>query len=133
MVLAHLGQELPEMTLRDLCECDDDGTFQSKAIECAKHYGFHNSYWAYVGFDDLEAELKRGLFPIVFLQLSSSYGVNTHAVVVTAIDAEVVEMLDPHPVFGGERTMGKRQFIQNWLPMNGLTILIHSKLIDVDT
>lgn len=73
----------------------------------------------------MKAELKRGLFPIVFLQLSSSYGVNKHAVVVTAIDADVVEVLDPHPVFGGERSIEKAQFTQDWLAMNGLTILIH--------
>jgi ABC-type bacteriocin/lantibiotic exporter with double-glycine peptidase domain len=124
MVLAHLGQELPEMTLRDLCECDDEGTFQSKAVECAKHYGFLDSYWAYIGFDDLEASLKRGLYSVVYLELSSSYGLNKHAVVVTGIDADVVEVLDPHPVFGGERSMEKSQFIQGWLAMNGLTILI---------
>jgi ABC-type bacteriocin/lantibiotic exporter with double-glycine peptidase domain len=124
MVLAHLGQELPEMTLRDLCECDDEGTFQSKAVECAKHYGFLDSYWAYIGFDDLEASLKRGLYSVVYLELSSSYGLNKHAVVVTGIDADVVEVLDPHPVFGGARSMEKSQFIQGWLAMNGLTILI---------
>jgi ABC-type bacteriocin/lantibiotic exporter with double-glycine peptidase domain len=124
MVLAHLGQELPEMTLRDLCECDDEGTFQSKAVECAKHYGFLDSYWAYIGFDDLEASLKRGLYSVVYLELSSSYGLNKHAVVVTGIDADVVEVLDPHLVFGGERSMEKSQFIQGWLAMNGLTILI---------
>lgn len=124
MVLAYLGQELPEMTLRDLCECDDEGTFQSKAVECAKYYGFLDSYWAYVGFDDLEAELKRGLFPIVYVELSSSYGLYKHAVIVTGIDADVVEVLDPHPVFGGERSMERRQFSQGWLAMNGLAILI---------
>lgn len=121
MVLAYLGQEIPEMTLRDLCECDDEGTSPSKVVECAKYYGFLDSYWAYVGFDDLEAELKRGLFPIVYIELSSRYGLHKHAVVVIAIHADVVEVLDPD---GGERGMERRQFSQGWLAMNGLAILI---------
>jgi ABC-type bacteriocin/lantibiotic exporter with double-glycine peptidase domain len=124
MVLAHLGKELPEISLRELCECDDEGTFQTKAVECAKHYGFLDSCWAYIGFDDLEASLKRGLYPVVYLELSSSYGVSKHAVVVTAIDAEVVEVLDPDPLSGGERSMERWQFSQGWLAMNGLAILI---------
>jgi ABC-type bacteriocin/lantibiotic exporter with double-glycine peptidase domain len=124
MVLAYLGQELPEITLRDLCECDDEGTVQSKAVECAKHYGYLDSYWAYIGFDDLKAQLKRGLFPIVYVELSSNYGLYRHAVIVTGIEADVVEVLDPHPVFGGERKMERRQFSQDWLAMKGLTILI---------
>jgi len=124
MVLAYLGQELPEMTLRDLCECDDEGTFPSKAVECATHYGFVDSYSAYLGIDDLEAELKHGRFPIVYLELSSSYGLYKHAVIVTGIDADVVEVLDPDRVFGGERSMERRQFSQGWLAMNGLAILI---------
>lgn len=112
------------MTLRDLCECDDEGTFQSKAVECAKHYGFLDSYCAYLGFDELEAELKRGLFPIVYLELSSSYGLHKHAVVVTGIGVEVVDVLDPHAVFGGERSMETSQFLQSWLALKGLTILV---------
>jgi ABC-type bacteriocin/lantibiotic exporter with double-glycine peptidase domain len=124
MVLAYLGQELPEITLRDMCECDDEGTFQSKAVECARHYGFVDSYSAYLGIDDLEAALKQGRFPIVYLELSSSYGLYKHAVVVTQIEVDVIEVLDPHQVFGGERRMAKSLFVQAWLAMNGLAILI---------
>ena len=124
MVLAHLGHEIPEISLRDLCRCDDDGTFQSDAVECAKHYGFVNSYWSFLQLDDLEAELRRGLFPIAYLELSFRYGLHRHAVVVTDMDSEMVEVLDPHTVFGGKRSIERKQFSQAWLAMNGLTILI---------
>ena len=121
MVLAHLGHEVPEITLRDLCECDDEGTFHSKAVECAKHYGFVDSYSAYLGFGDLEAQLTRGLFPIVYLELLFSYGLHKHAVVVTSMGADVVEILDPHR---GEWGMQRKQFGQAWVAMKGLTILV---------
>src|SRR2546428_6412429 len=56
VLVASLGHEVPEITLRQLCECDDEGTTKSKAVDCAKHYGFVELFSAYLHLEELEAE-----------------------------------------------------------------------------
>ena len=114
----------PEITLRQLCECDDEGTRKSKAVECAKQYGFLDSFWAYLRFEELESELSRGLYPIVYLQQSASSTGFQHAVVVAEIGIEQIQVLDPHPIFGGENGMAKDEFNRAWRGTSGLTILV---------
>ena len=124
VLVASLGHEVPEITLRQLCECDDEGTTKSKAVDCAKHYGFVELFSAYLHLEELEAELARGLYPIVYLQPSLSSAQDQHAVVVTEIAPDLVHVLDPHPLFGGERDLKKEDFNRAWRSMNGLTILV---------
>ena len=124
MVLASLGHEVPEITLRQLCECDDEGTAKSRAVECARHYGFVDSFSAYLHLEELQGELARGLYPIVYLQLVFGDLRFQHAVVVTEVSSAEVRVLDPHQVFGGERELSHDDFNRAWRAMNGLTIVI---------
>lgn len=124
MVLASLGREVPEITLRQMCECDDEGTSISKAVECAKRYGFIGSFRAYLHFEELRAELERGRFPVVYLQPTSVVPQDLHSVVVTDIRADQVLVLDPHNLFGGSIELDREDFTRQWQAINGLTIII---------
>lgn len=124
MVLAYLGHEVPEITLRQLCECDDEGTRKSKAIECAKQFGFLDSFSAYLHLEELKAELDRGLFPIVYLQPSETSPRDHHSVVVVEIVADLVFVLDPHWLLGGEHDLKAEDFNRAWRATNGLTLII---------
>jgi ABC-type bacteriocin/lantibiotic exporter with double-glycine peptidase domain len=123
MVLSVLGHDVPEITLRQLCECEDDGTSASKVIECVKSFGLVNSFIAYLNRAELEFELERGLFPIVYVQIPQGQA-SPHAVVVTDVDSERVEVLDPDRFYGGERNIAKEEFYRLWRETGGLTILI---------
>ena len=68
--------------------------------------------------DELQNELSNGLFPIVYLRLSSQ---NTHAVVVTEITKKEISVLDPEI---GERNFDLSQFVEYWSSTRGLTLLI---------
>ena len=122
MVLASLGQDVSEVPLRQLCECDDEGTLSWKAIDCAKHYGLVNSFEAYLHLEELSAELGRGKYPVVYLRLFNP--TSQHAVVVIEVESDWVRVLDPRPLMGGERRMKKDDFQRAWNAMNGLTLVI---------
>jgi ABC-type bacteriocin/lantibiotic exporter with double-glycine peptidase domain len=121
MVLESYGYVVPEITLRELCECDDDGTFPSKVIEAAKHFGLSGSHLANLLYDELREELARGLHPIVYLYLSSHQLRQLHSVVVVEIVGEQVHVLDPSI---GERTFSNVDFERAWILANRRTIII---------
>lgn len=107
MVLESYGYVVPEIILRELCECDDSGTFPSKIIEAAKHYGLSRSHLANLLFDELREEIERGLYPIVYLNLSSQQLRHLHSVVVIEIVGNQIHVLDP---LIGERTFSNVDF-----------------------
>ena len=120
MVLRSCGQEVTEKELRDLCDCDDDGTRPRKALECATHYGF-DAIEAFLDISTLRKELIAGAYPITYLELEGPYGSTRHAVVVTGITHTSVQMLDPSL---GERDLMMENFVDAWQVTNGQTLLI---------
>lgn len=122
MVLASLGHDIPEIQLRELCECDDEGTSKSKAVECLRNLGFPDSDWGHFRLEDLEEELGQGGHPIVCLEFS--HQPYQHAVVVISITKDHVQVLDPDRLLGGERDLSIQNFIRAWRGTKGLAILI---------
>jgi uncharacterized protein YvpB len=73
---------------------------------------------------ELIMELNAELYPIVFVNLLPIDGVNEpHAVVVTAIDDNNVNICDP---LKGERLLPRSTFDTAWAMMKNLAILVQS-------
>jgi ABC-type bacteriocin/lantibiotic exporter with double-glycine peptidase domain len=121
MVLETYGHVVPEITLRQLCECDDEGTIPSKIIEAARHYNLSKSYQANLQFNELQKELARGLHPIVYLKLTINNLRQLHSVVVVEISRDQVHLLDP---FIGARSLSLANFNQAWSQANRITIIL---------
>jgi ABC-type bacteriocin/lantibiotic exporter with double-glycine peptidase domain len=121
MVLESYGHVVSEFELRQRCECDDEGTFPSKVVEAAQHYGLSGSHLANLLFDELREELARGLHPIVYLVLSAQQSRQLHSVVVVEIAGNQVHVLDP---LIGERAFSDVDFERAWTFANRSTIII---------
>src|SRR5215213_5558053 len=117
MILESYGHAVSEVELRELCACDDEGTYPSKICAVAKHYGLVNSCSLYLHLDDLKEELARGLYPIVYLELVSGQLRYVHSVVVVEITDDQVQVLDPEI---GERAFNIEDFNRAWSAKNGL-------------
>jgi ABC-type bacteriocin/lantibiotic exporter with double-glycine peptidase domain len=117
MVLAGLGIERSESELRALCDCTPFGTEALNAVNIARQLGFLGTSKHTLSPDELETQVRQGLYPIVF--------VNTlpggHALVVIAIDPAWVSVYDP---LHGERDLSRATFESAWAMMHGLTILV---------
>jgi ABC-type bacteriocin/lantibiotic exporter with double-glycine peptidase domain len=121
MVLESYGHVVPEITLRQLCECDDEGTSAARIIQAARHYNLSKSYQANLQFDELQEELARGLYPIVYLNLTINNLRQLHSVVVVEISEDQVRLLDP---FIGERSLSFADFNRAWAQANRITIIL---------
>lgn len=121
MVLESYGHIVPEIELRQQCECDDEGTFPSKIVEVARQHGLAKSSLEYLQLNELKDEISRRRHPIVYLELTFGQLRYVHSVVVVEIDDEQVHLLDPEI---GERSLTIEDFNRAWLAKNGLTIII---------
>lgn len=94
MVLATYEFEISEAYLRQLCECEEDGTTPSNAIRAIKECGFE-AQTGYLNLNDLRHEIDTGIFPICYLKIQSDNHFYNHAVVVLLISDSEVTVNDP--------------------------------------
>jgi ABC-type bacteriocin/lantibiotic exporter with double-glycine peptidase domain len=122
MVLAGLGVVMSEVDLRQLCDCTIFGTDAFQAVKAGRMLGFPKAMKGNLSFLELDHELQKRLYPIVYVNLLPVDGVDTNpAMAVVAADQYFVSVYDPHV---GERSLSRLTFKQAWKMSNGLTILI---------
>lgn len=123
MVLASFGVLKTEQELCVLCDCNAWGTDAFKLVEAARNLGFTNTRKYNLTWDELKAELDRGLYPIVYIrtQLAPDTLFQEHAIVVTEITKDEVRILDPTR---GETSFLQTNFLHEWGLMRQLTILV---------
>jgi len=118
MVLASRGQIHTESELRSLCDCTELGTDAFNLVEAARSLGFPGTRKYNLTFAELGTELRRGIYPIVYLRTQV---LQEHAVVVMEITEDQVRMLDPTR---GEHACSHADFLRDWELMRRLTILV---------
>ncbi len=122
MVLADKGYIVSEFVLRERCDCTFLGTDALTAVDALRAMGFSNSSKCTLLLTELMMELNAGCYPIVFLNLLPIDGVNNpHAMVVTAVDDDSVNVYDP---LQGERLLPRSTFDTAWAMMRSLVILV---------
>ena len=122
MVLHSFGVEAAESELRELCDCTSFGTEALKAIDAARRLGFTQTAKHTLTLAELQRELARGLYPIVYLNLLPLDGVKgEHAVVVVAQGKDFITIYDP---LRGERKIARPVFAAAWAVMRNLAILL---------
>jgi ABC-type bacteriocin/lantibiotic exporter with double-glycine peptidase domain len=125
MVLSTLGCQVDEARLRQLADCSPFGTNAFQLIEAARHLGFSNSCkHTLASLEELGELIEQGFFPIVYIDLwpvKGGVSGQQHALVVLAVEAEKVIVLDP---FEGERELTHPEFLAAWREMRFLTIVI---------
>ena len=122
MVLASFGRELSEAALRVLCDCTPFGTEALKVVDAVRQLGFPATGKHTLSLDELAAQVRRGLFPIVFVNMLPIDGITDgHALVVVRIDQTDIAVYDP---LRGERHLPRATFVSAWAMMHNLTILI---------
>lgn len=124
MVLASLGVFKSEEELREMCDCTTlEGTGALKAVDAARASGFSGTRKRNLIFDDLIAELERGLFPITYVEMSlpPHKFAQKHALVVIGIEGDEIRALDPAR---GEIAFSKDEFLVEWNLTRRLAILI---------
>jgi ABC-type bacteriocin/lantibiotic exporter with double-glycine peptidase domain len=122
MVLASLGRELSEAVLRALCDCTPFGTEALKVVEAVRQLGFPATGKHTLSIGELEAQVRQGLYPIVFVNtLPIDEITGGHALVVVGINQTDIAVYDP---LHGERHLPRATFASAWAMMHDLTILI---------
>lgn len=122
MVLASLGIQRSELELRVLCDCTPLGAEALKAVDAARQLGFSGTGKHTLSFDELDAQVRRGLYPIAFVNTLPIDGILAgHALVVMAIDQRRVSIYDP---LHGERYLPQATFESAWAMMHNLAILV---------
>lgn len=123
MVLESLGMVMSEAELRDKCQTDFMGTRFNLLVRAAKDLGFDKSQSATLSLEELQSELNRGFFPIVYIKdrLAENQPYQQHAVVVIEISESEVVTLDP---FRGEYTFPLEDFARKWGAARWQAILI---------
>ena len=122
MVLASFGRKLSEAALRVLCDCTPFGTEALQAVHAMRQLGFPDTGKHTLSLDELAAQVRQGLFPIVFVNMLPIDGITDgHALVVVRIDQRGVAVYDP---LHGERHLPRATFTSAWAMMHNLTILI---------
>jgi ABC-type bacteriocin/lantibiotic exporter with double-glycine peptidase domain len=122
MVLASFGHELSETALRELCDCTPFGTEAFKVVDAVRQLGFPATGKHTLSLDELIAQVRQGLYPIVFVNTLPIDGITDgHALVVVGIDQTDIAVNDP---LHGERHLPRATFVSAWAMMHNLTILI---------
>ena len=126
MILEANGREFPEAELRRLCECEEDGTPPSKALQAAEQLGFTQSRHGNLEIDELQVELARGLYPIAFVEIKAGIFRGKHAVVVIEIANNKVKLLDPlmRREQDGRRELALEDFQRMWAAKGNQTLLV---------
>jgi ABC-type bacteriocin/lantibiotic exporter with double-glycine peptidase domain len=125
MVLESFGHPVPEAYLRQLFECDEDGTSPSKVVAAVEeHFGL-KAKTGYLTMNELQEGISRGLHPIVYLDLLEQGIQNAHAVIVDKIIEDKVHVLDPYyDENDGLRIFDLADFNRAWMAVFGRTIII---------
>ena len=122
MVLASLGHEVTEATLRTLCDCTVFGTEALKAVDAMRQLGFTSTMKQTCAMEDLRQQLQGGHWPIVFVNTLPITGQrNAHAVVVVEVGSAQLTVYDP---LDGERVLPQAPFLTAWAMMHNLALLI---------
>jgi hypothetical protein len=87
MVLASFGRELLEAELRALCDCTPFGTEALNAVDGVRQLGFPATGKYTLWRDERAAQVRQGLYPIVFVNTLPIDGITDgHALMVVGID-----------------------------------------------
>jgi ABC-type bacteriocin/lantibiotic exporter with double-glycine peptidase domain len=123
MVLSAYGVEVSENDLRKACGWDPLlSTSSTAVVTAAGQMGFTRSREGYgLRLYDLRDLLRRGVFPILSIQLQPYGLIGNHAQVVVSITAGHIEVYDP--LLGPMRTQ-HRTLDEAWKLGGYLTILI---------
>jgi ABC-type bacteriocin/lantibiotic exporter with double-glycine peptidase domain len=122
IVLASLGLELSEAALRTLCDCTPFGTEALKAVDAARQLGFPQTVKHTLPTRELEAQVRRGIYPIVFVSTLPIDGIKGgHALVVIDMDQAGVSVYDPQQ---GERLLPRTTFDYAWVMIHNVAILV---------
>ena len=122
MVLASLGHEVAEVTLRTLCDCTVFGTEALKAVDAMRQLGFTRTTKQTCTMEELSQQLQGGHWPIVVVNMLPITGQrNAHAVVVVEVGSAQLTVNDP---LDGERVLPQTTFLMAWAMMHNLTLLI---------
>jgi ABC-type bacteriocin/lantibiotic exporter with double-glycine peptidase domain len=122
MVLAHLGREVTEATVRTVCDCTVFGTEALKAVDAMRQLGFRGTTKQTCTLEELRELVLRGQWPIVFVNTLPITGErNAHAVVVVEVASAQLTVYDP---LDGERGLSQATFLTAWAMMHNLTLLI---------
>jgi ABC-type bacteriocin/lantibiotic exporter with double-glycine peptidase domain len=122
MVLASFGRELSEAALCVLCDCTSFGTEALNAVDAVRQLSFAGTGKHTLSIDELTAQVRQGLYPIVFVNTLPIDGITGgHALVVVGIDQTAVAVYDP---LHGERHLPRATFESAWAMMHNLTLLI---------
>jgi ABC-type bacteriocin/lantibiotic exporter with double-glycine peptidase domain len=126
MVLECFDIYQPEAYLRHLLECDESGTTPDKVVEAViEHFGLARSRKSSLNLDDLQKEISRGVYPIVYLDLFNQGIQDAHAVIVTEIVEGKVHIVDPaSEEKDGFRAFDLAEFDRAWMAVYGRTIII---------
>jgi ATP-binding cassette, subfamily B, bacterial len=112
MVMASLGIQVDEATLRVCCETDPKGTASTATILCALSYGLYAFETSNASWSELVHWIEQNVYPIVYINLFPLDMVwGLHAVVVEAITKDTVIFLDP---LVGRRQATLAPFEQAW-------------------
>lgn len=125
MVLAGLGVEVDEASLRDLADCTPLGTEAFRLVAAARQLGFTATRkHTLTSVDELGRLLDEGLFPIVYVDLWPLRGGVSgqfHSMVVVGVEPNSVAVLDP---LNGESRLARDDFEAAWAGMRLLTIVV---------
>lgn len=127
MVLEHLGIVSNEDELRQLTHCTFVGTEAFLIVEAARQLGFPSSTKQNLSWNELLLLVHQQHLPIVYLRmrLEPNGPIQTHSVIVLAINDHGVMTLDPAKAKeGGEVLYSVEVFTEMWDSQRGLTILI---------
>jgi len=122
MVLASVGHEVAEATIRTLCDCMVFRTEALKAVDAMRQFGFPGTTQQTCTLEDLRQQLHDGHWPIVFVNTLPITGQrNAHAIVVVAVEPVQLTVYDP---LDGERILPQATLLIAWAMRHNLAILI---------
>ena len=112
MVLAHLGREVTEATVRTVCDCTVFGTEALKAVDAMRQLGFPGTTKQTCTLEELCTLVLGGQWPIVFVNTLPITGErNAHAVAVVEVESAQLTVYDP---LDAERVLPQATFLTAW-------------------
>jgi len=123
MLLAAKDTFLTEGELRQFCDCTILGTDALQAVQALHRLGFPYAGKFNLSFVELQEQVERGNYPMVFVSLLPLDGLKeVHALVVIEIEQSIVHVLDP---LQGERQLPQLSFTTAWGMMRNVTLLLN--------
>ena len=122
MALLGYGVDVAESELRTLSDCTPFGTEALRAVDAARKLGFARTAKYTLTINELQHEIERGLYPIVYVNLLPLDGIKgAHAFVAIAQREDSITVYDP---LRGERALTISAFSTAWAAMRNLAILV---------